>query len=73
MQLVDSMEQRVVELETRLSFQEDTLNQLNDTLVEQSRVLDRVLARLQRLDDEFRRLDPGSEQDPGIEPPPPHY
>jgi len=37
-----SLEQRVTELESRLAFQDDTIQALNDVLVEQQRVVERL-------------------------------
>lgn len=66
------LEQRVIELETRLAFQDDTITALNDVVVEQQRVLERLqqqvalLARRQvEMAGQF-----GIAED---EAPPPHY
>ena len=69
----DALEQRLVELETRLAFQEQLLSELNDALaamrleaVANEELLKRVLEDLK-----LTRGDaPG---DPALEPPPPHY
>ncbi|MCY4124681.1 MAG: SlyX family protein, partial [Pseudomonas sp.] len=37
-----SLEPRMVELETRQAFQDDTLQALNDVVVEQGRVIERL-------------------------------
>lgn len=65
-------EERVTELESRLAFQDDTIQALNDVVVEQQRMLERlqlqisVLARRQEeISGQF-----GMEED---EAPPPHY
>lgn len=67
-----SVEQRIVELESRQAFQDDTIAALNDVVFEQQRTIDRlqqqlaVLARRQEdLQGQF-----GISED---EAPPPHY
>lgn len=69
----DALEQRVVELEMRLAFQEQLLSELNDSLtqmrleaVSSAELLKRVLEDLKLT----RGDGPG---DPALEPPPPHY
>ena len=68
-----SLEQRLVELETRLAFQEHALAQLSDALAEtrmesarQSGLLSQALQDLKLARGELFA-------DPSSEPPPPHY
>ncbi len=65
-------EQRVTELESRLAFQDDTIQALNDVLVAQQRVLERLQLQIEAL---AKRQEEGSGQfDLGEdEAPPPHY
>lgn len=66
------LEQRVVELESRLAFQDDTIAALNDELVEQQRLIERMQVQMKEL---ARRLEEGANQF-GLaegEAPPPHY
>ena len=42
-------EDRLVEIETRLAFQEDTLQQLNDVICRQQDQIDRLAARTEAL------------------------
>lgn len=69
-----SVEQQIAELEMRLMFQDDTIQALNDALVEQQRQLDQLrthISLLSRRQDELnQRLPDGAL---GEEPPPPHY
>jgi SlyX protein len=67
------LEQRVVELETRLAFQEQALADLSDALAaarietaENAEVLRRTLDAVKQSRGEFYA-------DPSEEPPPPHY
>ncbi|MEO4047852.1 SlyX family protein [Pseudomonas sp. CAU 1711] len=66
------LESRIIELETRLAFQDDTIATLNDVLVEQRRELERLQLQVQAL---ARRQAEMAGQF-GIaedESPPPHY
>ena len=67
-----TLEARVTELESRLAFQDDTLMALNDVLVEQQRVVERlqlqmaaVLKRQEEMVGQFESFED--------EAPPPHY
>ena len=67
-----SLEDRVTELETRLAFQDDTLQALNDVLVAQQRVVERLqlqMAALLKRHEEMIGQFESSEE----EAPPPHY
>lgn len=67
-----SVEDRVTELETRLAFQDDTIQALNDVLVVQQRALERLqrqVAALIKRQDEMGGQFEASEEDA----PPPHY
>ncbi|MCX4219728.1 MULTISPECIES: SlyX family protein [Pseudomonas] len=67
-----SFEQRVTELESRLAFQDDTIQALNDVLVEQQRVVERLqlqmAAVLKRQEEMVGQI--GSFEEDA---PPPHY
>ncbi len=67
-----SLEARVMELESRLAFQDDTLLALNDVLVEQQRVVERLqlqmAALLKRYEEVMGQYGVSEE-----EAPPPHY
>lgn len=69
----EDLEQRVVELETRLAFQEQALAELSDALAEtrlealrQSQLLRQALQDLKLARGDMLA-------DPSSEPPPPHY
>ncbi|WP_079201309.1 SlyX family protein [Pseudomonas sp. CC6-YY-74] len=65
-------EQRITDLESRLAFQDDTIQTLNDVLVAQQRELERlqlqVAALARRQEEVGGQLDSAEE-----EAPPPHY
>lgn len=67
-----NLEERVMELESRLAFQDDTIQALNDVLVTQRRELDRlqqqmaaVLKRQEEIGNQFETFEEDA--------PPPHY
>ena len=69
----DALEQRLVELETRLAFQEHAMGELSDALAE-TRLEGVRLAELLRQALEDLKLARGELMaDPASEPPPPHY
>jgi SlyX protein len=73
MSAADGLEQRLVELETRLAFQEHAMGELSDALadtrLEAARLADMLRQALQDL--KLARGDLMA--DPASEPPPPHY
>ncbi len=67
-----SLDLRVMELETRLAFQDDTIQTLNDELVEQQRMIERLQLQIAALAKRQEDMQSGfgmSEE----EAPPPHY
>ncbi|WP_060482096.1 SlyX family protein [Pseudomonas sp. NBRC 111119] len=67
-----SLEQRMVELETRQAFQDDTLQALNDVVVEQGRVIERLQLQMAELLKRYEEM-VGQYGSEGEEAPPPHY
>lgn len=73
-----SLEQRLVDLETRLAFQEHALAELSDALAAARTEETRTALLLNRTLEELRQLRLAMSTapvtgDPGSEPPPPHY
>ncbi len=67
------MQERLIELETRLAFQEETLEQLNRIIVRQQTTLDSLQREIDLLKKRLAELQPLPLADPKQEPPPPHY
>lgn len=71
------LEQRLIELETRLSFQEHALGELSDALADARDEGTRNALLLRRALEDLRQLRGALSTDlagdPGNEPPPPHY
>lgn len=74
--LADSgLEQRLVELETRLAFQEHALGEMSDALAEARAENNRTATLLAHMLDDLRKVRTTlhDDHDPADEPPPPHY
>ncbi|MBF8722048.1 MULTISPECIES: SlyX family protein [Pseudomonas] len=67
-----SLESRVVELESRQAFQDDTIQALNDVVVEQARVIERLQLQVAELIKRYEEM-VGQYGSEGEEAPPPHY
>ncbi|MFV3403322.1 MULTISPECIES: SlyX family protein [Pseudomonas] len=67
-----SLELRIVELETRQAFQDDTIQALNDVVVEQNRVIERLQLQMAELIKRYEEMS-GQYGSAAEEAPPPHY
>ncbi|BDM21411.1 SlyX family protein [Pseudomonas sp. NPDC089428] len=67
-----SPESRIIELETRQAFQDDTIQSLNDVVVEQGRVIERLQLQMAELIKRYEEM-VGQYGSEGEEAPPPHY
>ena len=66
------MENRVVELETKISYQEHLLQELNDVIASQQQQIDRLEQELRRIREHLKGNDSHLAR-PEEESPPPHY
>lgn len=66
-----SLEQKIAELEMRQAFQDDTVQALNDVLVEQQRLIANMQRQLELLAQ--RQSDLHTQFDETPSDPPPHY
>lgn len=70
------MQEKIIELETKYSFQEDLLQELNKQVIRQQKLLDAVLDEVQRLKEQLAELQAGNSHDEnqiGEDEKPPHY
>ena len=67
------MENRLIELETRLAFQEDALQALNTVVVRQQREIAEFTRQIETLKIQLRAVATASGTDGTDETPPPHY
>lgn len=67
------MNERLVDLEARLAFQERALQELNDVVVRQQRDIDRLTKEVEALRSQMRNVMPALVAPQSDETPPPHY
>jgi len=67
------MEERITELEIRLTHIEDTLDVLNQTVIEQHRSIDQLQLQLSILEKKLKAAATSSIAHESEETPPPHY
>ncbi len=66
-------EAHIIDLETRLTYQEAALQELNDVIVRQQKMLDNLDAQLEVLRQQLRAQAQFDVLPASQEPPPPHY
>ena len=65
--------EQITDLESRLAFQDNTVDELNRVVIEQGDRIARLEAMLRRLREQVEGLMPLLNAAPGEEAPPPHY
>ena len=69
----DSLERRLVELETRLAFQEHSLNEMSEALADARAENQRTALLLRSMVEELGKVRTSLFDDAASAPPPPHY
>ena len=67
------MEERIIELETKLAYQEDTIEQLNLIVTKQQEDITVLTLSLQKLHQQVKQMAPSNLASIDQEAPPPHY
>jgi len=67
------MEERLTELESRIAFQEDTIQKLNDVIVQQQHLIEQIVIKQKIMQDQLSAMEPSLLADQERETPPPHY
>ncbi|MFN7781969.1 MAG: SlyX family protein [Lysobacterales bacterium] len=65
--------ERIVELEMRVAFQDDTMHRLNAVITDQNLRIEQLERRLESMLTDLKSLRGLLYADPAQEPPPPHY
>ena len=67
------MQDELIELQTKLAFQEDTIDALNTIVADQERRIGILEQAQKRLAEQLRSIAASATPEKGDEPPPPHY
>ncbi|MDD7544559.1 SlyX family protein [Actinobacillus porcinus] len=70
---MQNFEDRIAELEMKLTFQDNLLEELNQALVEQQFVIDKMQIQLRYLANKLKDIQPSNVASRAEETPPPHY
>lgn len=64
---------RIEELEAKVAFQEATIEELNQALIDQQFALDKLQTQVRHLAEKFKGISASNVASRGEETPPPHY
>lgn len=67
------LEARIIELETKISYQDHTIQELSDVIARQQRQIDRLETDTKRIRDHLKGGSESHLARPDEETPPPHY
>ncbi|TYA42584.1 SlyX protein [Aggregatibacter actinomycetemcomitans] len=73
MSMQKNLAQRITELEMKATFQETVIEELNQALVEQQFILDKIQLQLRYLANKIQDMQPSNIASQAEETPPPHY
>ena len=67
------MENKIIDLESKLAFQDETINELNDVITDQQNQLDQLREEIRLLNLRIASVAEAANTSEEREPPPPHY
>lgn len=70
---MQNLEERIAELEMKITFQDTLLEELNQALVQQQFVIERMQAQLRHVATKLKDMQPSNIAGWAEETPPPHY
>lgn len=70
---LDNLYTHLIELETKITFQEQVIEELNQALIDQQLVLDKVQQQLRHLAQKLQGISTSQIASRSEETPPPHY
>ena len=73
MSIQQNLEQRIAELEMKSAFQETAIEELNQSLIEQQFLIDKMQVQLRYLINKLKDMQPSNIASQAEETPPPHY
>ena len=73
MSIQQNLEQRIAELEMKSAFQETAIEELNQSLIEQQFLIDKMQVQLRYWVNKLKDMQPSNIASQAEETPPPHY
>lgn len=70
---MNELDNKIIEIETKLAFAEESIEQLNDVIVSQQKMLDKLTRQIQILDKKIEDESQNWQQSNPIDETPPHY
>lgn len=67
------MQADIEQLQTKIAFQEDTIETLNQALADQQLQIDKLVFQMQHVIDKLTQIQPSNIANASEETPPPHY
>ena len=72
-ELVEDLHARVENLETKVAFQDDTIESLNDSIAQQQQQIAHKPFKMNHMVERLKSMQPSNVASPEEETPPPHY
>lgn len=71
--MTSELQEHIEQLESQLTFQEDTIAQLNEAITNQQWQIDKLTRQVKLLSDKIQQFQPSQIASQSEETPPPHY
>jgi SlyX protein len=72
-ELMNELDTRIVDLESKVAFQDDTIESLNDALSQQQQQLAQITYKMNHMVERLKSMQPSNIATQDEEAPPPHY
>ncbi len=72
-QSANELEDRIVDLESKVAFQDHTIESLNDSVAQQQRQIEQLTFKLNHVVERLKSMQPSNIASQDEEAPPPHY
>ncbi len=69
----EALAQSIEEVECKMAFQDESIDILNQQVIDQQKQIDRLVRLVEKLQQQIFSLQQNPMMDPSAEPPPPHY
>ena len=70
---IEAIQEKLIDLEIRLTHQEDHIHSLDKIIYEQDRIISRLLDKVRQMDQKVKSMGDNNILSPDEEVPPPHY